>query len=221
MVFMAQQSSSPASVWPSRIPLFPLCNTVLLPGGELPLNIFEPRYLAMTEMAMTGDRLIGMIQPKTDRGDLYQVGCVGRIVSFLETDDRRYLITLKGLRRFSLRNLQLTQDHYYMADVDWSGYGHDEDPCSYSVSESCRRDLRARLEDMLAREHISVDWDRAAHLDDTRLYTILAMLAPLKCAEKQALLEAHDIRERCRLLLQLLDMATPSASQHDSGTQFH
>lgn len=207
---MAQQhshSGSPKTL-PSRIPLFPLREALLLPGGDLPLNIFEQRYLAMTQWAMSTDRMIGMIQPKANSNDLYQIGCAGRITHYQETDDGRYLITLRGVSRFHLLDKpQLTSDSFLLGNVDWSAFPQDCEPPTEPPEHLCRKGVRELLEKFLAHENLTVDWDQAACIPEAKFYTLLAMVAPFTASEKQALLEARDISSRCTLLVQMLEMA--------------
>lgn len=208
---MAQQHSHPgfSKTLPSRIPLFPLREALLLPGGDLPLNIFEQRYLAMTQWAMSTDRMIGMIQPKANSNDLYQIGCAGRITNYQETDDGRYLITLRGISRFHLIDKpQLTSDNFLLGAVDWSDFPEDCEPPKDPPEHLCRKGLRGLLETFLARENLTVDWDQAACIPEAKFYTLLAMVAPFTASEKQALLEARDISSRCALLVQMLEIAT-------------
>jgi uncharacterized protein len=222
---MVQKSPAqdPASDLPARIPLFPLREAILFPGEELPLNIFEPRYRAMTQWAMGTDRLIGMIQPQNTQGDLYHIGCVGKITHYQETKDGRYLITLQGVSRFTLTSKpHLTTDNYFMAHVDWSGFTQDRTPQSYQPpAHMCRKELRSLLTRFLEREHLSIDWDQAACIPDLRFYTLLAMVAPFSVAEKQALLEAPTLAARCEMLIKILDMTMADEKHLSADKHFH
>ena len=115
---------------PTQIPIFPLPNALLLPGGQLPLNIFEPRYLAMVDDALGNpDRLIGMVQPMEEQNSLFGIGCAGRIGYFQETDDGRYMIALNGVCRFRLGGHEQTEPGYWLADVSWDEFAADlQDP---------------------------------------------------------------------------------------------
>ncbi|HEY1097088.1 MAG TPA: LON peptidase substrate-binding domain-containing protein [Alphaproteobacteria bacterium] len=212
---MAQHQTPSLTALPARLPLFPLRGALLLPGGELPLNIFEPRYLAMTQMAMRSDRLIGMIQPKNEKGALYQIGCAGRITTFSETDDGRYLITLRGLCRFKLKQAELTSDHFYLGDVEWIDTIPVEKDIPTYAPTSCRTKFKKLLDTYLARENMKIDWGEALNLPEAKFYTIIAMLAPLSPSEKQALLEADDISARCDMLYNLLEMAVAETESGD------
>lgn len=217
---MAQRTPQPGTepLLPTRIPLFPLREALLLPGGDLPLNIFEPRYVAMTQWAMSTDRLIGMIQPKSKPHDLYTIGCAGRITQFQETDDGRYLITLRGVNRFTLVGTpHMTAENYLLANVDWSAFSTDHEPPLEPPKHLCRKGLRELLEKFLARENLSVDWDQAACIPEAKFYTLLAMVAPFTASEKQALLEASDLSARCNLLVQMLEIANADHGRPGSG----
>jgi uncharacterized protein len=198
---------------PERLPLFPLSGVLLLPRGRLPLNIFEPRYLAMVRDALaTPLRLIGMVQPHDDLGagaiagapDLCRVGCAGRIVSFAETGDGRYLIELKGVARFALAGEGVTDKPYRLATADWSAYRGDLDETPQFVD---RDKLVETLKPYFHQLGINPDWRALETMMDDRLVTTVAMLAPFAPQEKQALLEAADTGKRAELLIGLLEMA--------------
>lgn len=194
-----------------NVPLFPLAGALLLPNGDLPLNIFEPRYIAMTKAAMAGDRLIGMIQPcacpdkmPSNTRPYYQVGCVGRITAFEETKDGRFLITLHGLARFHLQSYSQHEDGYIIGAADTTRFADDfsePKPLPECLARPC---LIEKLQPYLAKEGLYLDWSMADHVPDSRFYTLLAMVCPFEAAEKQALLEAECFEERCRLLISLL-----------------
>ncbi len=221
---MAHKNSPTGTGLPTHLPLFPLRGALLLPGAELPLNIFEPRYLAMTEWALRTDRMIGMIQPraaapKMSPCQLYSVGCAGRITHYQEMDDGRYLITLRGISRFTLHTPpQLTDDHFLLGLPDWTPYTADQDPCDALPAHLCRSSLKELLTRFLAREELSVDWDQVASISEDRFFTLLAMIAPLDSAEKQSLLEAASVLERCEMLVQMLEIAMATQTPHHDRT---
>lgn len=202
---MAQPYHPIMTPLPTQIPLFPLRGVILLPGAELPLNIFEPRLIAMLQDALAHDRVIGMIQPQDQDTALYPIGCAGRITQFTELDDGNFLITLRGLSRFEVESTHITIDHYYKADVKWIDTNIIEPWPNHYTSAHCRKKFKALLDHYLAREHISIDWDEAMQLPESRFYTIVTMLVPLSPQEKQALLEAKDFDTRCNMLYRLLD----------------
>jgi Lon protease-like protein len=200
---------------PAVIPVFPLPEVLLLPGGMLPLNIFEPRYLSMVEAVMAESRMIGMIQPLSGEnlsGDppLYQTGCVGRISRFQETPDGRYLISLKGVCRFDIAEEMDPKDGYRRVRANWSPYQTDLD----RGNESCLD--RSRLFPALRRyfklHGINADWETLGEAADERLVTCLAMICPFGGSEKQALLEASGLDNRAEILTTLVEMG---AGRHD------
>jgi Lon protease-like protein len=195
---------------PSVLPVFPLPGALLLPGGRLPLNIFEPRYLAMTRDVLAGDRLIGMVQPRDDGVDepgsaeLYYTGCAGRIVSFSETDDGRYLITLAGLIRFHIAQELALHYGYRRVAPDFDAYRGD-------LGDDGGRIDRSRLLDALkayfTASSLDGDWDSIEAAQDEQLVTSLAMACPFAASEKQALLEAKSLAERAETMTAILELA--------------
>jgi len=209
---------SPAGL-PESLPLFPLTGVLLLPRANLPLNVFEPRYLALTEAALAEGRFIGMIQPlegKGDEGDppLYKTGCAGRIVEFRETGDGRYLINLLGVSRFDVARERPKTELFRRAVPDWSPYAGD-----MSESENPNLD-RARLlkalGPFLARHGVKTDPDSVQSAPLARLVDAVSMMAPFAPREKQALLEAAP-DARALLLTQLIEMSLLADAAPVSG----
>jgi uncharacterized protein len=194
---------------PRVLPIFPLEGVLLLPGGRLPLNIFEPRYLAMFDDALASHRLIGMVQPcESCRGakapKVYETGCVGRITSFTETDDGRYLVTLCGLIRFDLVR-ELPSGSYRQVEPDFTRFERDlDEDCSTIDRDRLMRVLSAYFE----ANAIEGDWEAIEQTGDERLVTSLAMICPLGAPEKQALLESMTLTERAEALTAIMEMAT-------------
>jgi hypothetical protein len=184
----------------------------------MPLNIFEPRYLAMIDAALAGDRLIGMIQPRDDaraeKPDLYQVGCAGRITSFAETDDGRYLINLTGTRRFLVEEELVCDAPYRLARPDWKTFGVDAraDP---SIADVDRDQLLEALRDYLDTENLEIEWEKAAEASVQALVVSLAMGCPFQPNEKQALLEAKSLAEQAVCLTALMELA--GGAEDDGG----
>ena len=195
---------------PETLPLFPLAGALLLPGGQLPLNIFEPRYLAMVDAALAGDRLIGMIQPResmtAERPPLYNAGCAGRITSFAETDDGRYLINLTGTRRFRLADELASDTPYRLARPDWAAFEVDARK-DKTADEIDRDELLDALRDYLDTEHLEIEWEKAAEASAEALVVSLAMGCPFPPNEKQALLEAKTLAEQAHCLTALMALA--------------
>lgn len=199
---------------PQVIPVFPLAGAIVLPRGQLPLNIFEPRYLNMIDDAMGGDRLIGMVQPSGGAASLpslSSVGCVGRITSFAETSDGRYLITLTGLCRWKLVGELPTSAPYRQVRADFSPFELDLTPDAEVEDPEDRTVLLAALHRWLERRDMDVDWDAARDAPAEALVNSLAMALPFEIAEKQALLEARTVADRLKALTAVLsiDAADP------------
>ncbi len=195
---------------PATLPIFPLASVLLLPGGRLPLNIFEPRYLAMTRDAMAGQRLIGMVQPlepgtRAAKPDVYAVGCAGRITSFNETADGRILIVLTGLSRFrTIEELAVTT-LYRQVRPDWLPFAAD---LGDRMAEGIDRPrLLKALRTYLSLHNIPAEWQAIEQAPAEALVTSLAMICPFSPGEKQALLEAADLVECCRVMTTLMEMA--------------
>jgi uncharacterized protein len=198
-----------ASDLPGEFPVFPLEGALLLPRGKLPLNIFEPRYLAMTEDALGAGRMFGMIQPDpalppTEAGPgLYRVGCLGRLCSFEETDDGRYLIALTGVIRFAISRETGMRRGYRRIQADFSPYLDDLclEPPPTGVA---LQPLLDALRSYFARRGFDANWDAVRKIPDDLLVVTLAMICPFQPAEKQALLEAATDADRAVALLTLL-----------------
>jgi len=218
---------------PDILPIFPLTGVLLLPRGRLPLNIFEPRYLAMTRAALGGERLIGMVQPSDpgaggpgiapgiDRMNppVYPVGCAGRLTQFSETDDGRYLITLTGVSRFRIREELPLLDGYRRVVPDWQPFTHDRQRPGRPDFDRDR--LIRGLKSYFAQRQIQADFEAIEKAPGEYLVTSLAMACPFAPSEKQALLEAADPDERARLLTTLVEMAATEPTAEDSGATRH
>jgi len=195
---------------PQTLPIFPLTGALLLPRGHLPLNIFEPRYLAMVDAALSTTRLIGMIQPiepedKVLKPRLSAVGCAGRIVSYRETEDGRLLITLQGVCRFRVSEELMGLTPYRQVRADYSTYLGD---LAETPSEDFPRErLATALRDYVAHRDLKADWGSVMSAPADVLVNALAMLCPFAPTEKQALLEAPSWPERVDTLVALLEMA--------------
>ncbi len=196
---------------PELLPLFPLSGALLLPRGELPLNIFEPRYLAMVEDAIAGSRMIGMIQPAQEavvKPRLFQVGCAGRITQFSETGDGRYLITLSGVSRFRVVAELPATTLYRQFQVDYVAFAEDLLP---GAGESAvdRDGVVAMLRRFAGAANLEIDWGSIDAAPTETLVNALAMMCPFGANEKQALIEAIDLKTRAETLVALaqLDIA--------------
>jgi len=195
---------------PAEIPIFPLGGALLLPGGRLPLNIFEPRYLAMVEDSLAAGRLFGMVQtdaslPKTAAGAIYRVGCLGRLSSFSEAEDERLLITLAGVIRFRVVEEAPGRRGYRRAAVDYAGFLADltADGPPQAIDRAA---LLSALRPYFRARGIEANWEAVEGTGDGMLVTTLCMLCPFEIPEKQALLEAADAQARCEMLVTLMRM---------------
>ncbi len=207
---MSESKSSATGPLPDTIPIFPLTGVLLLPRGRLPLNIFEPRYLAMTRDALGGERLIGMIQPSDPQEGgmnpaVYPVGCAGRITTFSETDDGRYLITLTGVSRFRIREELPLLSGYRRVVPDWTAFAHDREAAEPGFD---RERLIRGLKTYFGQRQVDADWSLIDKAPAEHLVSSIAMLCPFAPSEKQALLEAADLDARAALLTALVEMAS-------------
>jgi hypothetical protein len=198
---------------PRVVPIFPLPGVLLLPGGRLPLNIFEPRYLAMVRDALAGERAIGMIQPCEEADDVgaakvYETGCLGRITAFSETDDGRYLITLTGLIRFEVSRELPPMEGYRRVTADYGRFRSDitDHPGGPDGAIDRTRFLES-LGMYFEANGIESDWKAIEETADAALVTGLAMLCPFAAPEKQALLEAMSLTERASAMTAIMEMA--------------
>ena len=194
---------------PLHIPLFPLEGALLLPRGKLALNVFEPRYLQMTDEALASTKLIGIIQPVNSKNkftstDLYPVGCVGYIRYFVEEEGPRYLIELLGISRFRLQTEISSKKLYRIANVDFNEYEED-----FSKEKSNKFDTKIiinSLKTYFSLNDITAEWDEISKTNIDYLASILTQIIPFSPSEKQAILEATTIDERINIMTTLLDM---------------
>jgi len=197
---------------PDSIPIFPLAGALLLPRGQMPLNIFEPRYLAMVDDAFTsGRRLIGMIQPDTAhpgpeaKPHLYKVGCTGRITQLAETGDGRYLVELTGVARFRVQEELTVLTPYRQCRVTYTPY-QDDFVARKGEAAVDRRALLAALEAFLKANDLKADWEGVENAPNEALVNALAMMSPYGAAEKQAMLEAPDLKTRAEILIAVTEI---------------
>ncbi len=197
---------------PEVIPVFPLAGALLLPRGQMPLNIFEQRYLAMVDDAFRdGHRLIGMIQPDVthsqseDRPVLFSVGCVGRITQLAESGDGRYLLELTGVSRFRVVEELTVLTAYRQCRVDYFPF-IDDFTARKGEEAVNREELLGALTEFLKANNLSVDWEGVENAPNEALVNALAMMSPYGPAEKQALLEAPDLKTRAEILIAVTEM---------------
>jgi len=208
---------------PGVIPVFPLPGALLLPRGQMPLNIFEPRYLAMVDAALKTDRIIGMIQPDADGGGtalvpkLYQVGCAGRITQFAETGDGRYLITLVGVSRFRVEEELSTTTPYRQCRVSFDPYARDF-VARDGEAEVDRAGVLKALRDFVESADVKVDWKGIDEAPNEALVNALCMMSPFGPREKQALLEAPDLKRRAEVLIAITEIELARGSSSSETT---
>ena len=207
------------------IPVFPLPGALLLPRGQMPLNIFEPRYVAMVDGALAGGhRLIGMIQPDAARGGsesrphLYKVGCVGRITQIAETGDGRYLMQLTGVTRFRVEQELTVTTPYRQCRVSYAPFTTDFTARSGEDAVD-RPKLLAALTTFLKANDLKADWEGIENAPTEALVNALAMMAPFGPVEKQALLEAPDLKTRAEILVALTEMEMAKKIAGDTTLQ--
>ena len=234
---------------PETLPIFPLQGVLLLPGGKLPLNIFEPRYLEMVKAALAESRMIGMVQPAIEEEEapqgfevesspdeppragaaadtgvdpgiapVYRVGCAGRIVQFGETDDGRFLLSLRGVVRFRIRR-ELSQTTGYRRIVpDFNSFAADLESAKAYFD---RQRLLDALQYYFDQQGIEADWDTIREASNERLVTSLAMVCPFSAAEKQALLEATTPSDRAETMTTIMEMAVLGSGGQGAATARH
>ncbi len=201
------------------IPLFPVGGALLLPRGQLPLNVFEPRYMTMIDESLSSHRLIGMIQPEgEDESALYKVGCVGRITEFHETGDGRYGITLVGVSRFTFVENVASTKPYRQAKVDYTSFLEDFDEPADDI-EVDRDGVLKALRQFAKANRLRIDWKDINEAPNEALINALAMMSPFGVKEKQALLEAHDLKRRAEVLIAIAEMDVARGSVPHSTVQ--
>ena len=190
---------------PSSIPIFPLDNVLLLPFGKLPLNIFEERYIKMTLDSLKNNRMIGIIQPKNNNNELFQMGCIGKITSYIETPDYRLVLNLEGVCRFVLHERNLTPKGYYQASIDCQDYHDDLDNMEPNMD---RNGLIQKYTNFFKMKKLDIDKEVLAETSNLQLLSTLAMLAPFNKIDKQAILESPNILSRINTINSILDLNT-------------
>ena len=209
---------------PAAIPLFPLGGALLLPRGQMPLNIFEPRYLAMIDDALKGDRVIGIIQPEPENGrqpeipPLLKVGCLGRITQFAETGDGRYIITLTGISRFRLLDELSVTTPYRQGRVGYDSFAADF-VARTGEDEVDRKGLLKALRDFAKANELKIDWKGVNEAPNEALVNALSMMCPFGPREKQALLEASTLKDRAEVLVAITEIELARGGAPDTTLQ--
>jgi len=209
---------------PDVIPVFPLPGALLLPRGQMPLNIFEPRYLAMIDDVLAGKRLIGMIQPDVrHKGSaahpvLYKVGCVGRITQLAESGDGRYLLELTGVARFEVQEELTVTTPYRQCRVSFAPFA-DDFIARKGEEDVDREAVLTALRDFLKANKLQADWQGIESAPNEALVNALAMMSPYGTPEKQAMLEAKDLKSRAEILVAVTEIELAKARTGETPLQ--
>jgi Lon protease-like protein len=200
---------------PRELPVFPLAGAVVMPGVQLPLNIFEPRYLSMVRDALKADHLIGMLQPRPDTSfdeapEIHQVGCAGRISSYSETNDGRIVLILTGVCRFQVAEELAIRRGYRRVRPDWERFAIDYHPSEEVLPG--REDFMTSLRAYCTLREVEVPWDDVGKMGDAELVNLLCAHLPLDPEDKQALIETVDLCGRGQLMAGLMDMASAAGA---------
>ncbi|MDC3396176.1 LON peptidase substrate-binding domain-containing protein [Candidatus Pelagibacter sp.] len=199
---------------PKKIPVFPLSNFIIFPKTTIPLNIFETRYIEMINDSMSSNKLIGMIQPLSQNTvnqediNLHQVGCLGKIVSFKETEDNRYLIELKGLIRFQIMNEIKSKKKYREYEVDFKRFNHDLDDKKEKLKFSDLELIFKDLKTLFEKRGFIINWKELEKQSLDEIINALAMASPFSLEEKQVLLEAENLNIRKNKIAEILTTYT-------------
>ena len=199
--------------FPNQIPIFPISNFIIFPKTTVPLNIFEPRYIEMIDASMKSNKMIGMIQPKNSNNEknnpeLYEVGCLGKITSFKETEDGRYLIELKGLIRFKIIKEIESKKKYRTVEIDFKNYQQDlsdeKEDIKFSDLELIFKDLKSLFE----KKGFLINWKALEKQSLNETINALSMASPFSLEEKQILLEAENLNIRKNKISEILTTYT-------------
>mgnify|MGYP001497331884 CR=1 FL=1 len=205
---------------PKKIPIFPLSNFIIFPKTSVPLNIFEPRYIKMVDESMKTNKFIGMIQPKNSKSEneleLYNIGCLGKIISFKETEDKRYLIELKGINRFEIIREIKSEKSYRECEVNYQNFNSDVEHTKIDLKFSDLELIFKDLKSLFERRGFVINWKalEKQSLDET--INALAMASPFSIEEKQVLLEAKNLNTRKSKIAEIL--TTYSFDQYNNTT---
>ena len=190
---------------PDTIPLFPLDNVLLLPFGKLPLNIFEERYIHMALDSLKSNRMIGIIQPKNNNNELFSMGCVGKITSYIETPDYRIVLNLEGVCRFVLRERNLNSRGYYQGKICCDDYLEDLNNMEPHIDRAA---LITKYSNFFKMKKLEIDKEVLSETSNLQLLSTLAMLAPFNKIDKQAILESTNVMDRLNTINSILDLNT-------------
>ena len=190
---------------PDILPIFPLDNVLLLPFGKLPLNIFEERYINMVFDSLQSHRMIGIIQPKNNNNELFMMGCIGKITSYIETNDFRLVLNLEGICRFILNERNLTSKGYYQGNIETDNYLDDLNEIEPMLD---RNTLIQKYTNFFKIKKLAIDQEILEETSNLQLLSTLAMLAPFNKIDKQAILESPNVKDRISTINSILDLNT-------------
>ena len=198
---------------PKTIPVFPISNFIIFPKATVPLNIFEPRYIQMINESMKSNKLIGMIQPKTSSSNqtnpiLHEIGCLGKIMSFKETEDGRYIIELKGLIRFKIIKELKSSKEYREYEIDFQDFNHDLDETNEKIKFSDLELIFKNLKSLFEKRGFIINWKELEKQSLNETINALAMASPFTLEEKQVLLEAQNLNIRKNKISEILSTYT-------------
>ena len=191
------------NILPEKIAIFPLSNAIFFPKTILPLNIFEDRYIQLVNDCMKGERMFGMVQPKNRKSkipEVYEVGCLGKIVSFNETNDKRFLITLSGITRFRIIEELTTDKMYREFNVNYSDFNEDIDANKNNIQEGDIKNLLNKIKFFLEKKNYVIEFKELKKLNYYQLINTLCVISPFSLEEKQKLVETITIKERLKVL---------------------
>jgi len=203
---------------PNEVPLFPLDNILLLPFGKLPLNIFEERYIKLVFDSLKSSRLIGIIQPKNNNNEFFMMGCIGKITSFIETEDHRIVLNLEGVCRFILNDQQLTNSGYLQGYINTLRFESDFHEIEPTID---RINLIQKFTNFFKMKKLAIDDQVLAETSNLQLLSTLAMLAPFNKIDKQAILESPTMIDRLSTINSILDLNTFQVVSNNKPTQLN
>ena len=199
---------------PNTLPIFPLDNVLLLPFGKLPLNIFEERYINMVLDSLQSHRMIGIIQPKNNNNELFMMGCIGKITSYIETPDYRLVLNLEGICRFILNESNLTSKGYYQGNIETNNFLEDLNEIEPMLD---RNILIQKYTNFFKIKKLAIDEELLAETSNLQLLSTLAMLAPFNKIDKQAILESPNVKDRINTINSILDLNTFQVVSNNSN----
>ena len=193
--------------FPNKISIFPLSEAIFFPKTVLPLNIFEDRYIQLVNDCMKENRMFGMVQPKSKKGmspEVYKIGCLGKIISFNETEDRRFIISLSGLIRFRIKSEIKREKLYRNFEVDYTEFLDDLEEQKKQVAENDKKNLFNKIKTFFKKINYPIDYSELIKLDVDQLVSTVSMISPFSIEEKQKLIETVKIEDKIKTLSEVI-----------------